>query len=333
MFFKVPVWIVFNLSGSNLYLHGRPEVLKNLQGKNLFLIYNHIYDTDWLIKFVLLEHYGLLGSIKIFLKDSLKYVVSVGFMLYLSEQIFLKRNYDKDEKIIQKAMKSFAENPENYSIAIAPEGKRFHSASLFKEAVEFAKKRNIEPFKYHLIPRVKGFKSSASIIKENPSRFLVLNMEIVYETRADGVVPNYMNLIRGNSTNAHVYLDVIPMEKFEATEECLFEIYREKDRLHENFLKNGKFDDDQSIVKMKIPKNLYGFLSTMFWVFLATFITFNLYFWLITSGKTSLLIATTFMIFILRKLISKLSKISNDFYFLLFSPCGSDGIRNISWKK
>jgi lysophosphatidic acid acyltransferase / lysophosphatidylinositol acyltransferase len=270
-------WIVFHIHGSHVVVHSKPEILEKLKEKKLFILYNHVYDLDWVIQFIVLEYLGILGSVKIFLKDSVKYVATVGTMLYLSRQIFLKRNFEKDQKIVEKAMKDIAKLPENYSILLAPEGKRYTSEN-FKESVEFAKTKNIEPFKYHLMPRVKGFKTCASIIKENSEKFSVINLEIAYEHKTN-IAPNIANHARGYlpSSNVHVYIDIIPMEKFESTDECLYEIYREKDKLQENFLKTKKFGDEKLIVKTKLERNLYTKVSTYFWIILTGVTVFSVY--------------------------------------------------------
>lgn len=258
------------MPGSEFYLHTKPELLEKLHEKNLLILYNHVYDSDWLISFLLLERLNVLGNVKIFLKDSVKYLESVGLMLYLSGHIFLKRNYEKDAKIMRKAMKSFAKFPENNYILMAPEGKRF-TFENFNESVKFANEKKIKPFKYHLIPRVKGFKICAEVIKENPDRFSVINLEIGYEHKTEQA-PTLMNLVRGNVVTAHVYVDIVPMDKFEPTDECLYDIFREKDKLQEHFLKHGNFGKEKSIVKMKIPKTYFAYVAGIFWFVLYSFL-------------------------------------------------------------
>lgn len=266
-------FILDHWSNSEIILHCRREVFEQFGKKHHLILLNHSYEIDWLITFGLLDKFYLLGFVKAFAKNAIKFIPFFGWFFGLSEQIFLQRSFEKDRKVIDDAMSSFLRYPRSVCIMMPAEGTRFtrekHEASM-----EFAKKSNLPLLKHHLIPRSRGFISCVPTLKENSEIISVLNMQIVFDPKAT-IEPKLINIIRGESVTAHVYLDIVPMHKIEATNESLIQIYQEKDELHDSFLKFGNFYEGRGTepiegIKLKPQQNTL--ILFIFWLMVNVFV-------------------------------------------------------------
>lgn len=238
-----------------------------------------------MITYGLLDKFSLLSYVKAFAKNAIKYLIVFGWFFGLSEQIFLQRSFEKDKKIIEDAMRNFLRYPSSVCIMMPAEGTRFTKAK-HEASMKFAEKNNLQPLKHHLIPRARGFMTCVPTLKENSDIISVLNMQVVFDPKAE-VQPKLINIIRGESVSAHIYLDIVPMENLEASNECLLEIYKQKDELHDSFLKFGNFHEGRNatpIEGIKFQPRTNALFCTLFWFVINILIVSQFYFSMISSG-------------------------------------------------
>jgi len=74
------------------------------------IIVNHRWYLDWLMLFSFATRKGRLGCVKIFCKDSIKYIPGIGWGCYLLDFIFLKRDWAKDFAHIQATFQNLKES-------------------------------------------------------------------------------------------------------------------------------------------------------------------------------------------------------------------------------
>jgi lysophosphatidic acid acyltransferase / lysophosphatidylinositol acyltransferase len=264
---------------------------------------NHCYEIDWLVGWHILEKKHMLGSGRGFVKNVIKYIPIAGWFFGLSEHIFLQRSYEKDKQVIEESLQDILNYPDNAFVVMTAEGTRF-TKEKHEASVKFAKERNIQPLKHHLMPRPKGFMTCVPILKENQAKVTVLNYQLAYNPK-DKVEPTLLNLLRGEKVTSHVYLSVIPMEQIDATPESLINVYREKDELHESFMKYGNFYEGRNmkpIEGVKQKPRIGVLINGIFW-FILNF-SFMMYYatHLILAGRLVFLLSVSSAIITLCKL-------------------------------
>lgn len=230
-----------------------------------FALMNHGYEIDWLIGWLVIDKFGLLGNARGFVKNVIKYIPICGWFFGFSEHVFLQRSFDKDKAVIEDRITDYLQYPDKSWMVMTAEGTRFtkekHDAS-----VKFAMERNMIPLKHHLIPRAKGFVTCVPILKKSKN-LSVLNLQLAFDKSAN-VEPTLANLLRGEKVVAHVYIERIPISEVKATTEYLQEIYQEKDDLHESFHKFGNFFEgrkEKLIKGIRMKPRLCVLVNTIFW--------------------------------------------------------------------
>lgn len=281
------VFIIDFWSDSKLILHCLQEDYDRLGKENNLFLMNHAYEIDWLVTWLLLEKTQSLGCARGFAKNEIKYIPICGWFFLLDDHVFLKRSLEKDKKTIENHISRFASYPNTTSITITAEGTRFtkekHAAS-----VSFARERNIEPLKHHLIPRAGGFNLCVPLLKKY--RWPVIyNLQVAFDKNAQNS-PSFGNLLLGKKVEAHVYLERIPMDTVEPTFEYLYDVYKKKDELQENFHKLGKFSEEGKVKKIEMKARWQVLINMIVWmaVVLTLIIYFNVKLYL--SGKFIILI-------------------------------------------
>ncbi len=128
---------------------------------------NHRYELDPTLLWMACEKVKCLGSSKAFGKKELKYVPIVGWTFFFGEYIFLERNWEKDAKNIGPALDKLMAYEEHMLLMIAAEGTRF-TQEKYKASMQFAKDKGLKvEYKYHLLPRIRGFAYSVRYLKQN----------------------------------------------------------------------------------------------------------------------------------------------------------------------
>jgi lysocardiolipin and lysophospholipid acyltransferase len=130
------------------------------QAGNGIMIGNHAAGLDFTTGITISGRMTSLGPGRtmVLMKNSLKYVPTVGFMQFLQGSLFLRRNWEKDQLSINKKLENIARGfwPQPFLIGIYPEGTRI-TAKKRADSHEFAKQRELPILNHVLLPRTKGF--------------------------------------------------------------------------------------------------------------------------------------------------------------------------------
>lgn len=242
-----------------------PDQLAKLGHEHCIAIMNHKYDIDWLLAGVLTERLGILGGMKMYGKSSLRLLPILGWIWTFSEMIFVKRDWDKDKKNICQKLQYVREYPKNYwvTLFLMCEGTRF-TDEKHRISQDVARKKGLPIMKHHLLPRTKGFVLSVQSLKGTvPS---ILDLTIGF--RSDGEAPTLVNILKGKSCSAEIYIRRIPLDKVpsDSDEECgdwLYKLYQEKDDIYEHFVKNDCF---KMGTRVDIPRRLTDLWAFIFWL-------------------------------------------------------------------
>lgn len=223
---------------------------------------NHSYELDYMVCFALADQLGNMGSYKSMSKDELKYLPVVGWCLWMSDIIFLKRRWQQDKKDLGRKLNELYDY-DQMILGIFAEGTRW-SPEKQRAAIEFAKSRSLEPLQHHLLPRTRGFiytlrhylKDMAATEVEHKHRRLLadesllrlFNLEIIMPDR-----PTFGDFIEGRQLRAHIYCEEIELsrelrdEAIESRDEddCpkltrwLHDVFVRKDQIVDQFYANG----------------------------------------------------------------------------------------------
>lgn len=263
---------------------------------------NHTYEIDWLVSWLLLEKFKSLGCGRGFAKSAIKYIPIIGWLFFLDDHIFLDRSFERDQKVIEHKISNYVKYPNNTWMWLAAEGTRF-TKEKHETSVKFAKEKNIEPLKHHLIPRAGGFNVCIPLLKKYDCP-AIYNLELAFDKNAE-VAPKMGNLLIGKPVTAHIYLERIPMEKVEASFEFLFDVYKKKDALQDSFHKYGNFYEgrgEKVIPGIPMKQRKEVLINTIMWVIITTAILAYFSIKLILAGKIFLLISVSSVITILCEL-------------------------------
>jgi lysophosphatidic acid acyltransferase/lysophosphatidylinositol acyltransferase len=242
------------------------EDFKHIGQEHVLCIMNHKYDIDWLVAWCLSERFQMLGNTKIYGKQLLKYVPLIGWAWYFTESIFLKREWEHDQKIIQHDLLQATDYPEGYYVTLLlfPEGTRF-TEEKHKASLEICKAKGYPLLKHVLLPRPKGFVTSMHGLRGHfPT---ILNCIVGFPS--DGLAPTLMNIINGRSLVAHFHAERIPIDSvpIDTDEKCgdwLRQLFKRKDDLFEGFLHNAKFPGQIC----SIPRRANDLIMWIFWAVL-----------------------------------------------------------------
>ncbi|XP_076466406.1 1-acyl-sn-glycerol-3-phosphate acyltransferase delta-like [Babylonia areolata] len=253
-------------SGTEVLIYMDEEDKKLVGKEHVLVMMNHKYDIDWLMAWILSERFGMLGGTKIFGKEMLRYVPLIGWAWYFTESIFLKRQWDHDRRIIAHDVARIVDYPEGYWITVLlfPEGTRFTEEKL-KASQEVCRAKGYPMTKHTLLPRTKGFVLSMHGMKGKvPALY---NATVGFPST--GPKPTLMNIINGVPLLAHFHVVRVPLEEvpIETDEACgvwLRDVFRQKDQLYDDFLKNGKFNEEGKVV----PWRVNDLVMWLFWAVL-----------------------------------------------------------------
>lgn len=288
------------------------ETMKEFGQKSAIVIANHRYDVDWLAAWMLSDKLGTLGNDKAMLKSSLKYVPVIGWGWALNDMIFLSRDWKKDRENLAKSMDILLTYKRSLILAFY-EGTRF-TKQKYESSLKFAEERNIPTrLKHHLLPRVKGFhlmvQRAQEGLKKNPNlTFGLYNFQIALEND-DNSKASLKTILTGQPTTMHAYVERLDLEKVptgseEEVTEYLYKIYKEKDKLHDYFLKNSCFPGIERHLPRRIPTllNWAAWMTVIYVTFVYRY-TSVLYFGLTKGFSTGALIYVVSMSLLLLTMI------------------------------
>lgn len=224
---------------------------------------------------IMAERHGVLGSSKVYAKNSLKYVPLVGTTWWFTESIFLKRNYDSDKRTMEQSHAALQTYPSPFWMLLFCEGTRF-TETKHQLSMEVARKKGMPELKHHLLPRPKGFCMALNGFKNK--------IDCIYDCTvcvpSGGYAPTLKNILYGRRCYAEMLvrripLSEVPQESDEATGQWLHGLYREKDNLFEDFMSNGRFVTEEAVPpnrrrlrNVKTGRRLQPLLNHIFWALL-----------------------------------------------------------------
>ncbi|XP_070509481.1 1-acyl-sn-glycerol-3-phosphate acyltransferase gamma-like [Chironomus tepperi] len=309
------VFIYEYWSDSELVVHCKKEDYEFFGHENNLAIFNHIYEIDWLIAWILINRFRGLGYARGFVKNSIKFIPIWGWFFGLAGHIFLRRSFEKDKELIEDKISEYMTCTDNTWIVLMAEGTRF-TKEKYETCLKFAQEKNIVPLKHHLIPRSKGFSTCIPILRKYNCP-AVYNVQVSFNKGAENP-PFLSSLVLGKKIIAHVYINRIPMENVEPTFEFLYDIFKEKDALQDSFNKYGNFYEGRGL---KIndgynekPRTCL-LVNTLCWVLLELFFILYQAYRMIEADRIQMLvvigIATISIFYIMLKNMLHLSKVEN----------------------
>lgn len=249
------------------------------------LVMNHRTRTDWNFLWPALYH-AIEGknkykySTKFMLKDMIRHVPGPGWVMQLTLSMFIKRCWIFDRKILDEFCGYLSALSYKCSILIFPEGTDFTEKTK-KKSDEYAKKNNLQLFKYVLHPRTTGFAFLSNKLLEEKCLGAVYDITIFY---MDCVPQNENILLRGNfPRQIKVHLDRYPADDLPQSEDglkkFLEDLWSKKERLLENYhnnpnFKNGKILKCENVTSLRIAFvfwNLLLIISALSFVYVHFF--------------------------------------------------------------
>lgn len=118
------------------------------------------------------------------------------------------------------------------------EGTRF-TKEKHEQSLKIAREKGLPEFKYHLLPRPKGFSFVVNRLKDHVDYIYDVNMGL--HKLDNGRYPLIIDLVKGRSYECEMYIRRIPIDKEIAQDEkkltqFLYKMYKEKVRKQLNII-------------------------------------------------------------------------------------------------
>ncbi|KAF8566955.1 hypothetical protein P879_02554 [Paragonimus westermani] len=248
-----------------IFIYGDTEYFKTSEEKVIYIA-NHLSTADWFICSMLIARQGNVGRTRYVMHKNLKYIPIFGFYLAQDSCVYVDRSNFQANKAIN-VIREIIKMKSKVWMMIYPEGRRYNPEHLdvIEKSKEFAKSKNVEPYRHHLVPRVRGFQ----LLMDHLSQYVdaVYDVSVVYAD-ADGRpldhrrrVPQLTNWLPDQHT-FHIHITRIPIHAMpkepSQLQSWLFNRFRIKDKLVEN-IQNRFYPDND---KNEITLNSYSHIST-----------------------------------------------------------------------
>jgi 1-acyl-sn-glycerol-3-phosphate acyltransferase len=213
-----------------LYLkwgHGKIKIYGDVPRKEskCIMIANHQDSRDWLVGFCIAYHSDAIGGMKCIMKNTLAYLPVFGWLMFLCDFPFIKRNATSLQSI-QIFCKKMIHYPKSLWFCLFPEGTRF-STSKLAESVKWCESKQMKPFRRVLHPKAGGFSAALDTLRSSIDT--VYDITIMYDR------PMSQNAFlkgKGDSTT-HVVVRSIPISEVpvapQDVTEFLMQTFRVKD--------------------------------------------------------------------------------------------------------
>jgi lysophosphatidic acid acyltransferase/lysophosphatidylinositol acyltransferase len=152
--------------------------------------------------------------------------------------IFVKRNWQKDEKNIQKMFEELKTYRYPIWLISYPEGSRVTPKKI-EMSQQFAKERNLPLLNTVLIPRTKGFVATVNALRNTHIKY-VYDLTIYYEPVIPTVYDIFAHKLNDTKLIIHIKryeISTLPSDESKLSQ-WLYERFQEKDKLIER-LKKG----------------------------------------------------------------------------------------------
>jgi 1-acyl-sn-glycerol-3-phosphate acyltransferase len=207
--------------------------------ENVLLLANHQSMTDVLLMLCIAWRARRLGDLKWFVKDPVKYVPGPGFGMWFLDCIFVKRDWHKDRRNIERLFQKYKAEQIPIFLVSFLEGTRL-TAKKLAETQEFARARGLYEPRHTLVPRTKGFTFTMVGLRDHLDA--VYDVTIGYPTNPP---PSLFACFAGDVKQLDLHVRRFEKATLPTGEEALADWatarYREKDELLEHRSKTGHF--------------------------------------------------------------------------------------------
>lgn len=229
------VWLVTWWAGIKIRVYTDADTWKLMGKEHALLVCNHRSDIDWLVGWVLAQHFGCLGSARAIMKKSSKFLPVVGWSMWFSEYVFLERNWSKDEATLKSGFQRLKDFPRPFWLGLFVEGTRFTTAKLLA-AQEYATSTGLPVPRNLLIPRTKGFVSAVGNLRS----FVPAIYDITVAIPKEEPSPTMLHLLKGQPSVMHVHIKRQVMDDLPRTDEGVAQWCRDAFVSKDNLLDKHK---------------------------------------------------------------------------------------------
>ena len=122
------------------------------------VVANHQYEGDWWLMLMVARFLGLQGNVKIIVREGLRHIPLLGWLLQLVEYPFISSSWSHSRTALLQLLRSFA--ADNFPVLLFqfPEGDRI-DARVRQQSITFAQKERRPQLLHVLLPRTTGFNS------------------------------------------------------------------------------------------------------------------------------------------------------------------------------
>ena len=178
--------------------------------------------------------------------------------------LFLKRNWEKDEKYLHQILRYFTDIDYPLQLLIFPEGTDYDVHSIAKSK-SYAEKNNLQIYKHVLHPRLRGFTYCVEQLRSRHGIDAIYDVTIGY---LGNICQSEFDLAMGNlPQNVHFHLRRHPItdipESIEGLEQWCTEKWAEKEARLDQFYKDGRFFPDKEERSTIEPSIQY---QMIFWI-------------------------------------------------------------------
>ena len=215
-------------------------------------VVNHPNYIDPLYALSLYHRLGFPSAYR-YLTAHIKYIFpTFGVSNELFGNLFVGRSWKQDKLELSKQLNNLLSSEKQLAVIYWPEGYVF-SSDRHKRATEYSESKEIKPFKYHLVPKTKGFnlilKKLVRSSKGFGKKVHIYNTQIVYRENT-----SIMDWFNGKEIYLDSFIEEIELNKEvlrEALDESLqpedckacskfmYDVFERKDELIEEYKRNG----------------------------------------------------------------------------------------------
>lgn len=216
----------------------------------------------------------------------------MGFSWWCTEFVFLQRNWQKDQRLLEKSLNTLQDFPFPFWMVIFAEGTRLTEAKV-QASVEYARANGLPELKHHLLPRSKGFSLTVHYLRDKVPA--VYDFEVAF---LKGKEPNLISMVKGEADEVHLWarrtpIQDIPCDDIEETSEWCRKAFQKKDEGMAYFFEHGKFPAEE----IEYAKKNRSLVVTILWnILLGVPLLWYILSVLLSGSITSLLIAATIVL-------------------------------------
>ncbi|KAH9615209.1 hypothetical protein KSS87_021853, partial [Heliosperma pusillum] len=159
---------------------------------------------------------GCLGCSTAIMKDVLKYLPVIGWSMWFSEYIFVKRRWAKDERTLTSGLENLKDFPVPFWLALFVEGTRFTPPKLL-DAQQYAISKGLPVPKHVLLPRTKGL----TLAVKHMRSFTPAVYNITLSIAKDEPPPSMLTIFKGRSAVVKVHLKRHLMHELPETDDAI----------------------------------------------------------------------------------------------------------------